>query len=543
MIPLNMKFKWWQTGVIYQIYPRSFMDANGDGIGDLQGVINRLDYLAHTLGVDAIWLSPFYPSPMVDFGYDVSNYVDVDPMFGDLAIFDELLNKAHALNLKVIIDFVPNHCSDQHPWFLESRQSKDNPKRDWFIWKDAKPDGSPPNNWLSVFGGSAWEWDEHTQQYYLHKFVKEQADFNWRNPEVKAAMFEVIRFWLNRKVDGFRIDVAHFILKDPDFRDNPLNENGETPLHKDFKDYDSQIHIHDKGHQDVHEVYADLRTMLDNFDEKEKVSIGEIHVFDFDLLSSYYGSVERKEFHLPFNFTLLGLPWDATKARHLVESYEASLPKNAWPNYVMGNHDEKRMASRFEKDELRAMSLMLLTLRGTPTLYYGDEIGMLEAEIPLDKMQDPWGINVPGLGRDGCRTPMQWTNAKHAGFSEGASTWLPVFDEQNINVKDQLEEEDSLLNLYRKLLKIRRSSDALKCGAFETLNAYTNDQFWFYRRFVDQEECWILINFSKEKKKINLPSFAQILCRTQSDDMSKEAIQSLTLEAKEAILLAKNPMT
>jgi alpha-glucosidase len=322
---------WWQTGVIYQIYPRSFMDTTENGIGDLSGIIEKLDYLSDTLGVDAIWLSPFYPSPMADFGYDVSNYVDVHPLFGDLQTFDELVHQAHRRELQVIIDLVPNHTSDQHPWFAESRASRASPKRDWYVWREARSDGSPPNNWLSVFGGSAWEWDQATRQYYLHSFLKEQPDLNWRNPQVKKAMFEVARFWLERGVDGFRIDVAHFIMKDPDLRDNPSNPDQEAQMHKSLGAYDSQIHLYDKGHPDVHEVYRDFRQLLDDYShDQPRVSIGEIHIFDWPAWASYYGK-NLDEIHMPFNFTLLGVKWQAQAVRSLVDSLESVLTTRAWP--------------------------------------------------------------------------------------------------------------------------------------------------------------------------------------------------------------------
>ncbi|RMF61789.1 MAG: alpha-amylase, partial [Bacteroidetes bacterium] len=295
---------WWQTGVIYQIYPRSFKDSNGDGIGDLGGVLEKLDYLSDTLGVDAIWLSPFYPSPMADFGYDVADYTDVDPIFGDLATFDALVAEAHRRGLRVIIDIVPNHTSDRHPWFIASRSSRDNPKRDWYVWRDPAPDGGPPNNWLSVFGGPAWEYDETTGQYYLHSFLKEQPDLNWRNPEVRRAMFDVFRFWLERGVDGFRIDVAHYIMKDPLFRDNPPNPH-RGDYHKDMGEYDTQLHLYDKGHEDVHEVFRELRRLLDDYSrDRPRFAVGEIHIFDWNAWVRYYGD-NLDELHMPFNFALL----------------------------------------------------------------------------------------------------------------------------------------------------------------------------------------------------------------------------------------------
>ena len=392
-------FYWWQTGVVYQIYPRSYKDTSGNGVGDLHGIIEKLDYLGDTLGIDAIWLSPYYPSPMKDFGYDVADYVDVHPLFGTLDDFDELLEKAHQRDIKIIIDFVPNHSSDQHPWFQESRSSRHNPKRDWYVWADPKlpppspkvgtpearragrgaggvGEGTVPNNWLAVFGGSAWEWDQATGQYYLHSFLKEQPDLNWRNPEVKAAMFDVLRFWLERGVDGFRVDVAHFIMKDPEMRDNPPASQDGLAFHRPHGDYDSQKHIHDKGHPDVHEVYRDFRALLDEYStQAARMSVGEIHIFKWDEWASYYGNPQNGlEFHMPFNFSLLKTPWDAGAIRGAVDELEAALPAWAWPNYVLGNHDEGRIATRYGADQARVAAMLLLTLRGTPTIYYGEEI-------------------------------------------------------------------------------------------------------------------------------------------------------------------------
>ncbi|MEM1271444.1 MAG: alpha-amylase family glycosyl hydrolase, partial [Bacteroidota bacterium] len=416
-----MTHPWWKTGVVYQVYPRSFQDANRDGVGDLAGILSRVGYLAHTLGIDAVWLSPFYRSPMADFGYDVADYTDVDPIFGTLEDFDELRAAIHAHGLKLIVDFVPNHSSDQHPWFMESRLSKESPKRDWYVWRDPAPDGGPPNNWLSVFGGSAWTFDEPTGQYYLHSFLEEQPDLNWRNPDVEAAMHDALRFWLDRGVDGFRLDVAHFIMKDPELRDNPLaSDAGE--YHKDMGDYDTQEHIHDKGHPDVHAAFARIRQVLDEY--PDRYSVGEIHEFDWEQWASYYGN--GKGLHMPFNFGLLKAKWEAGSVREIVDAVEAAVPDNGWPNYVLGNHDEKRIATRLGEPQSRAAAVLLLTLRGTPTLYYGDELGMREASIPDALQQDPWGQRVPGLGRDGCRTPMQWDASSNAGFTEAAMPWLPV---------------------------------------------------------------------------------------------------------------------
>ena len=474
---------WWQTTVVYQIYPRSFQDTTGNGVGDLPGITSRLDYLADTLGVGAIWISPFYPSPMADFGYDVSDYTDIHPMFGNINDFDELVENAHRKGLKVIIDWVPNHTSDEHPWFIESRSSRDNPKRDWYVWRDPKPDGSLPNNWLSFFGGPAWELDETTGQYYLHSFLAKQADLNWRNPEVQEAMFEGLQFWLDRDVDGFRIDVAHVIMKDPELRDNPRVPDDWERRFKSHGEYDEFLHIHDKGHEDNHQLFRDFRALLDSY-QPERFSVGEIHIADWEEWASYYGGEDLDELHQPFNFSLVHSPWDADEIAARVAAQEEAIPTGAWPNHVLGNHDEKRITHRLGEHEARTAAMMLLTLRGTPTLYYGDEIGMLEADIAPEDQQDPWGRNLPGAGRDGCRTPMQWNAEANAGFSESEMMWLPVGDDYvERNVADQLNDPCSMLNLYRALLAYRKESASLQTGDYHRADAPAG--VFSYRRGKD----------------------------------------------------------
>ncbi len=490
-------YPWWQTTVIYQIYPRSFQDTTGNGIGDLPGITSRLDYLADTLGVGAIWVSPFYPSPMADFGYDVSDYTDVHPMFGTIHDFDELLEGAHARGMKVIIDWVPNHSSNEHPWFLESRSSRDNPKRDWYYWRDPKPDGSPPNNWVSNFMGPAWEFDGRTGQYYLHTFTVEQADLNWRNPEVQEAMFEGVQFWLDRGVDGLRIDVAHYIMKDPEMRDNPPAPADYKAKFKDHGEYDQFIHIHDKGHADNHDLFRDLRALLDSY-QPERFSVGEIYIEDLDEWASYYGE-EGDELHMPYNFSLMHAPWSADEFRTRVAELEAVLPEGAWPSYVLGNHDDRRIASRFGADQARVATMMLLTLRGTPTIYYGDELAIPEADIPPELQQDPFGRSLPGAGRDGCRTPMQWDSSRHAGFSpEGtAATWLPLTgDYAERNVATRLGDPRSLINLNRALLAYRKESQVLQVGTYEAIDA--PEGCFAYERSIEGETVLVALNFTDE---------------------------------------------
>jgi alpha-glucosidase len=555
---------WWQHGVVYQIYPRSFKDSNRDGIGDLQGIIDQLDYLTW-LGVDAMWICPFYPSPMADFGYDITDYCNVDPIFGDLETFDALVEQAHRRDLKVIIDFVPNHTSDQHPWFLESRMSRFSSKRNWYMWADPKPDGSPPNNWLSMVGGSSgrstvmwkvageqvsqpfvpagssWEWDAATQQYYLHSFLKQQPDLNWRNPAVQSAMFDVLRFWLKRGVDGFRIDVANFIMKDPQLRDNPPNPD-QVLIHKYRGDYDSQLHIHDRGHPDVHKVLRQLRSLLDSYNSSApRVSIGELGVFTLQEWASYYGA-NLDELHIPFNFSFLGVRWNAHAVRQIVDASEAVVPPGAWPNYVLGNHDEPRVASRFGKMQARVATMLLLTLRGTPTVYYGDELGMSNVFIPPERVQDPQEKNVPGLGlgRDPARTPMQWDASPNAGFCPpNVEPWLPVApDYQQVNVAVEREDPSSMLTLTRALLALRRSRPALHQGSFHALEGGSEDCFIYLRQF-EHERLVVGLNFSEEPQIVRIPKLGegQILLSTSPDRAGLINLADLQLRGHEGCLI------
>ncbi len=495
---------WWQHGIIYQIYPRSFKDSNGDGVGDLQGIISQLAYL-NWLGVEAVWISPFYPSPMVDFGYDVSNYTDVDPIFGDLATFDELVQQAHQHGIKVIIDLVINHTSDQHPWFLESRSSRDASRRHWYIWADPQPGGSPPNNWVSFFGGSAWEWDAATGQYYLHSYDRRQPDLNWRNPEVQAAMFDVLRFWLERAVDGFRIDAAHMIMKDPQLRDNPPNLTGARVMPKPMGDYDAQLHLYDKGHPDVHGIYRTLRRLLDSYSvEQPRVAIGEMHILDWKEWASYYGA-NLDEMHMPINFGLVSAAWNAQALRQSVDTLEAHLPPGAWPNDVLGNHDEPRIASRVGPAQARLAMMALLALRGTPTLYYGDEIGMHNGDIPPERVYDPVEKNIPGLGRDPARTPMQWDRSPNAGFCPpGTEPWLPIpADYQEINVAVEREDPHSMLTLTRRLIELRRCTLAFTTGSYRPIEGVP-DACFVYLRQLSSQRYLIALNFSSNEQTLKL---------------------------------------
>lgn len=459
--------QWWKRGVVYQIYPRSFNDSNGDGVGDLPGITARLGYL-RDLGVDAIWLSPMFKSPMKDFGYDVADYEAVDPLFGTLDDFDELVAQAHAHDIRVILDLVPNHTSDQHAWFMDSRRSKDSDKRDWYIWRDAKPDGSPPNNWLAYFGGPAWTWDAATEQYYLHSFLPEQPDLNYHNPAVKRAMFGAIAFWLGRGVDGFRIDVIDRMIKDDQLRDNPPN-----PAYVAGRDNPmwSQQRVYSENRPGIHDLIAEFGEVFTEY--PDRVSIGEIaYSTDPTMITGFYGTAQRPEIDLPFNFALLLLPWDAARVRAFADAYEAALPPGAWGNYVMGNHDQDRLAARIGSEAARAAAVLLLTLRGTPFIYQGEELGLANLPLTPDQYRDPQGINV-GVSRDFCRGPLPWTgDAPYAGFSS-VEPWLPMTpDFATVNAAAQAGHPASMLALYRRLIALRRAHPALReGGAYRSLDA------------------------------------------------------------------------
>ena len=490
----NNDFLWWRDGVIYQIYPRSFADSNGDGVGDLPGILAHLDYLndgtPNSLGVDAIWLSPVYPSPMHDFGYDVSNYHDIDPVFGTLDDFDRLLAEAHRRGIRVIMDWVMNHTSYQHPWFLESRSSRDNPKRDWYIWRDGRGPGKPPNNWQSVFGGPAWTWDETTGQYYLHLFLPEQPDLNWRNPEVRQALFDEARFWLDRGVDGFRLDVADGYYKDAQLRDNPFRLG--------LRAYDRQRHIHDRNQPETHEALKEFRKLLDRY--PERMAVGEVSP---EGAASFYGN-GTDELHLAFNFAFLRCPWDARAFHRAIEAWERALPPGAWPCYVLSNHDVTRhysryAAGRWSDARAKVAAALLLTLRGTPFLYYGEEIGMRQGRIPRAEILDPPGKRYWPFyrGRDGCRTPMQWNDGPNAGFTTGRP-WLRVNpDYRQVNVTAQSQDPDSVLNFYRRLIWLRKATPALRRGSYRALIERPVGQLAYLRETGDQAVLVCLNFFSR----------------------------------------------
>ena len=523
---------WWQSGVIYQIYPRSFQDSNQDGVGDLKGIIQRLDYL-QSLGIKAIWISPVFNSPMADFGYDISDYTNIDPIFGDLSDFDELMKEVHARGMKMILDLVPNHTSDQHPWFLESRSSKDNPKRDWYIWKDALPDGSVPNNWLAMFGGTGWEWDETTQQYYYHAFLKEQPDLNWRNPQVQEAMLNVMKFWLDKGVDGFRVDVMWHMIKDANFRDNPINPEYASHM----ATYNQLLPVYSTDQPEVHEIVYKMRALLDEYEER--MMIGEIYL-PIRSLVSYYGN-NNNGAHLPFNFLLLSLSWNTHQIAAAIAEYEAAIPAGGWPNWVLGNHDQPRIASRIGREQAKVAALLLLTLKGTPTIYYGDEIGMRDVPIPFEEVQDPQGLNMPdkNLSRDPARTPMPWDDSQNGGFTQG-KPWLRLdnnYVTHNVSVQDK--DPYSTLSLYKRLIMLRQKEASLMAGQY--IPVYTDQQIIVYIRQADNSSRFmIVLNLSHRPCYYTFPTTiagGRIELSTSPELEGREIKDKISLHGDEGIII------
>ncbi|HEX8941127.1 MAG TPA: alpha-amylase family glycosyl hydrolase [Candidatus Limnocylindrales bacterium] len=485
---------WWRHGVIYQVYPRSFQDSNGDGIGDLAGITSRLDHLNDgtpaSLGVDAIWLSPFYRSPMADFGYDVADYRDVHPDYGSLADFDELLRQAHRRGIRVLVDLVPNHTSHEHPWFVDSRAGRDAARRDWYVWRDPAPGGGPPNNWRSTFRrtGPAWTFDPRTGQYYLHSFLPEQPDLDWWNPAVRAAMDEVLRFWLDRGVDGFRVDVAHKMARDPELRDNPPDLDAPGVRRRD-EDWEPA----------VHDILRGFRRVLDGY--PERMAVGEVFILDPRRMVRYYGEA-LDELHLAFNFSFLRQPWLAEGFRAAADEYESVLPPGAWPDYTLSNHDNPRARSRYDRDDgesgrrrARVGMLMLLTLRGTPFLYYGEEIGQADGEVRPEQVVDV-------AGRDPERTPMQWDDGPAAGFTTG-TPWLPVGAEaRQVNVAAQRDDPASMLTFVRRAIWYRKASPALRWGSYRSLDV-AGGVFGYVRQAAG-ERLLVLLDFWGAERRLDL---------------------------------------
>ncbi|MFH1852047.1 MAG: alpha-amylase family glycosyl hydrolase [Candidatus Neomarinimicrobiota bacterium] len=534
---------WWKSGIIYQIYPRSFSDSNGDGIGDLSGIIGKLDYLNDgttvSLGVDAIWLSPVYPSPQVDFGYDVADYCAIDPLFGDLTIFSELVQQAHERGIRIIMDLVLNHTSDQHPWFIESRSTLTNPRRDWYIWRSAHK-GGPPNNWGSYFGGSAWRWDEHTGQYYLAMFTPEQPDLNWRNPAVRKALLAVVRFWLDLGVDGFRLDVFNQYYKDAEFRSNPRTFN---PLGLVYRFWGQQ-HVYDRDQPEMYQALTQLRQLVDSY--PERMLVGETSdQGNFMKAIDYYGH-NNDGLHLAFSFDFLHSRWRPGDFRRAIRKWEDNLPQWAWPTYVLSNHDVSRHFSRYGRGRwaqarAKIAATLLLTLRGTPTLYYGEELGQADIRLSRKQILDPPGRRFWPIykGRDGCRAPMQWDRSPRAGFTTG-DPWLPVNSDymlKNIAMADT--DPDSLLNFYRRLIWLRKQTPALHSGRLALIDD-DHRHLLAYQRFDDSTEILIILNFSQRWQQLALTVESRLEVLLGSHWQASECFTAGTIDLRpHEIIIAK----
>ena len=497
---------WWRGGVIYQIYPRSYQDTTGDGVGDLAGITKRLDYVA-SLGVDAIWISPFYTSPMKDFGYDVSDYRDVDPMFGTLADFDALVAKAHSLGVRVMVDLVISHSSDQHPWFQESRGSRDNPKADWYVWADPKADGTPPNNWLSIFGGGAWQWDVRRQQYYLHNFLESQPDLNFHNRAVQDELLDVTRFWLERGVDGFRLDTINFYVHDAELRDNPAlpPERRNAKIAPSVNPYNHQEHVYDRNRPENLKFLKRFRDVLDEYGACAVGEVGDAQ-FGMELLGQYTKEGVGVQMCYAFDF----LAWDPITAERVAEVYERldSAAPDGWACWAFSNHDVTRHVSRWNLDEqgARCFATLIHALRGSVCLYQGEELGLAEARIAFEDLQDPYGIEFwpEFTGRDGCRTPMVWEASNQFGGFSDAKPWLPVAPEHLGNaVALQDKREDSLLNHYRAVIGVRTRSEALQKGAQDNLSA--EGDLLTFERTVEGERIFCAFNLGGGQVSVHAP--------------------------------------
>ena len=515
-----MTHPWWHGAVFYQIYPRSFADASGDGVGDLAGIRERLDHLVW-LGVDALWLSPFFVSPMRDFGYDVADYCDVDPVFGTLEDFDALLADAHARGIRVMIDWVPAHTSSDHPWFLEARTSRESPMRDFYVWRDPGPDGGPPNNWQAAFiKAPAWTWDDTTGQYWLHSFLPEQPDLNWDNPRVVAAMHDVLRFWLDRGVDGFRADVIHNIGKDPELPDVAESQS-RTP------------HAVINDHSSTHGHLRDIRRLLDGY-PGERVMVGEVFLLDTTRVAPYCGTPEAPELHMAFNFPPLFARWESAAWRACIDTTHSAFdPIGAWPTWVLSNHDVSRHRNRYGSEErARTAAFLLLGLRGTPFLYMGEELGLEDAAVPDSRVVDPGG-------RDGCRAPLPWTQEPHHGWPE--ETWLPFPPDAGArSVAAEREDPGSMLRLYRRLLDIRRSSMALREGDFEWLNAPPGVLIWQRRSGND---AWlVVVSFEGNETPLDTGLFEDFEVVASSDGDDEGAPMPAIIAADRGLWLHRRPV-
>jgi alpha-glucosidase len=520
---------WWQTAVFYEIAAISFQDSDADGKGDLPGLLSRLGYL-EWLGVDAIWLTPIYPSPMLDFGYDIADFCAVDSMYGNLKDFDQLLSSLHTRGMRLILDFVPNHSSDQHLWFTESKASRTNSKADWYIWADAAENGGPPNNWLSRFGGSAWEWGEQRQQYYYHSFLVQQPDLNWRNAEVRSAMFDVLRFWLRRGVDGFRIDASAVLIKDDLLRDNPPDPEADedTPPPQRFK----PVFTDDRPEAMV--CIEQIREVLDEFDDR--VLAGEVQG-KTDRIGHFYDN-NKPRLHLPLNFTLLDSAWDALSLQATIDAYFNAIPEQAWPDWVIGGHDKPRVASKIGQAQARILAMLLLTLRGTPFLFAGDEIGMEQVGIPHDRVVDPFEKLVGGYGlnRDPERTPMQWDDSLFGGFSS-AVPWLPMGNTSERNVRQQRSNPVSLLSLYHRLISLLRREPALRLGTHQPMRC--GNDLITYERVLDETRIAVALNMVDEPRLWKWSGKGTLLLSSYLDREETAVDTSILLRNNEGLIVRR----
>jgi alpha-glucosidase len=519
--------EWWRTAVIYEIAPLSFQDTDGDGKGDLKGIESRVEYL-QWLGVDAVWLTPFFPSPMLDFGYDIADYCAVDPVFGTLEDFDRLIGQLHRRGIRLILDFVPNHTSHQHPWFVDSRSSRTSAKRDWYVWADPSPNGGPPNNWLSRFGGSSWQWDEATGQFYYHAFLLEQPDLNWRNAEMRSAMADVLRFWMRRGVDGFRVDASAVLTEDALLRDDPVDpEAGEnTPppqrLQRVFSDDrpDNMRHL------------EEIRNVIDEFDER--LLCGEVQG-KIDRIGHFYGN-DHSRLHLPLNFALLSSRWDAVSLQATIDAYFNAIPDGGWPDWVIGGHDKQRIASKIGQPQARVLAMLLLTIRGTPFFFMGDELGMERGKVPVEAVQDPFEKLVPGYGldRDPERVPIRWDATPKGGFTDGAP-WLPMGTDTHCNVVELQKDPFSILNLYRELIRLRKQTPALHSGDYAPLRS--QNDILAYERFTATERYRIALNITHEPRRAEIDGGGTVALSTYLDRRSLQLTTPLLLRPDEGVIV------
>ena len=518
--------EWWRNAVVYEIVTLSFQDTNGDGKGDLKGIESRIDYL-EWLGIDAVWLTPFFSSPMLDLGYDIADYCAVDPIFGSLDDFDRLVEKLHHRDIRVILDFVPNHTSDQHSWFVDSRSSRASAKRDWYVWADASVNGGPPNNWLSRFGGSAWQWDDATGQYYYHSFLRQQPDLNWRNPEVRAAMADVLRFWMRRGVDGFRVDASAVLAEDALLRDDPIDPEADeaTPPPQRLK------RVFSDDRPESLRYLEEIRQVIDEFDGR--LLCGEVQG-KTDRIGHFYGN-SRPLLHLPLNFVLLDTPWDALSLQGTIDAYLNAIPQGGWPDWVIGGHDKHRIASKLGQAQARVLAMLLLTLKGTAFFFAGDELGAERGKIAEEAVQDPFAKLVPGydLNRDPERVPMRWDSTRNGGFTTG-EPWLPMGTSKSRNVADLRKDERSILHLYRELIRLRKQMPALHSGDYEPLRSH-NDILTF-RRFTASESLTIALNLTHEPRRIDCAD-GYLVFSTHLDRKDLHVAHFLLLRPDEGVII------